>query len=109
MSAIKTPVTIYKDEAFDNSYVIVTADGNYIVDGVTEKEAREIAAAINACAGLTVEAMEQGVVERAIEYVRNNIPGYAGPTRGAEIRQARERAALLALIPAAPNSEAGHD
>ncbi len=110
MSAIKTPVR--KDGGWRDMYRVIDANDAPICGRCLEDEADLIVAALNACAGLTVEAMKKGVVERALNLLQK--AEFPDDSRNPEtldesLSLYKEKRAIFALLPAAPNSEAGHD
>lgn len=100
MSAIKTPVKAIQGFL---KWHVRDAWNDHLIGPLEENTAKEIAAALNATLGigLSVETLEQRVVERAFALVRE------ADFHRVELQ--KERDSILALIPAAPNNEAGHD
>lgn len=104
MSAIKTPVRVF--DLGERGCGIRDANGDVLARDMPEGDANNFAAALNATLGigLSVEALEQGVVERMVSFLREMV--FNEDNRYSDYA---ERNAIITLINAAPNSEAGHD
>lgn len=97
VKVIKTPVKAYDLDG--HGWRVLDRYGDVLASELHEEEAKEIAAALNACAEIPVKALEQRVFARALDLLKNEplkVPG-EGPALAAIKAWHNEKRAIFDL------------